>query len=159
MSLKRDVFAVQRGGMHDVVQTPEFQAALDQAVSNYIGANAPGLLELLRRFLTPGDHNASRSFAVGTAAGGPNVSGDSGRVQVLNRDPTRVQALVQNRGTSSVFLGDRQVSVGSLNDGSGGIELLPQAILVFSDNRGELYAVSSVAGQDVRVLDNSGGVG
>lgn len=61
----------------------------------------------------------------------------------------------------TVYVGGRQVTVGSgPNDASGGIPIPPGLLVPFllDNSVGELFAVASVAGVDVRVLDVAGGI-
>ena len=112
-------------------------------------------MESVRRFVTPGERNDTRSYSVGTE---PPAAGDAGRVRILERDPSRVQAIIYNLGAQTVFIGGRQVTVGGLNDPSGGIPIPTNTGLVLDHNVGELYAISGTTKQDVRVLDIAGGV-
>lgn len=153
-----DLIRRQKDGQHDagVIINAPLVEAIAQAVAGYIGnLFEPGLLELLRRFLVKGDRNDARSYVVGVE---PPASGVAGRVMVLNANPARVEAIIYNNGTAPIYLGGRQVTVGGPNDPSGGIPVQPLTGFILSHNAGELYAVAGTAGQDVRVLETSGGV-
>jgi hypothetical protein len=153
----RDRLAIQQDGQHDVVLSPEIQSAMAKAVASYLGPLfEPDLIERIRRFVSKGDRNDARSFSVGVEP--PATAAATGRVRILERDPSRVEALIYNFGSAVVFIGGRQVTVGGLNDPSGGIPIQPNTGLVLDNNIGELYAVSGTVGQDVRVLDVAGGI-
>lgn len=143
-------------GLHDVVMSPELQDALYKAVQSYIGALfEPDMVERARRFMSKGDRNESRSYSVGTE---PPAAGATGRTRILEHEPDRIQAIIYNLGAASVFVGGRQVTVGGVNDASGGIPIPPNTGLVLDQNVGELYAISGTTGMDVRVLAVYGGV-
>lgn len=152
----RDRLAIQQDGQHDVVLSPEIQNAMAKAVAAYLGPLfEPDLLERIRRFVSKGDRNDTRSYSVGVE---PPAAGAVGRVRILERDPSRVEAMIYNFGAAVIFIGGRQVTVGGLNDPSGGIPIQPNTGLIIDQNIGELYAVSGTVGQDVRVLDVAGGI-
>jgi hypothetical protein len=143
-------------GLRNVLLTPEFQNALNTAVQATFGPIfTPDLVEQVRRFTAKGRRNDSRSYAVGPE---PAAAGVAGRVRILERDEGRVEAIIYNFGTVAIFIGGRQVTVGGPNDASGGVPILPNTGLVLDTTIGELWAVSTVAGQDVRVLDIIGEV-
>jgi hypothetical protein len=144
------VDASQQDGLHNLIYTDAFRTALADAVASYVGSVVDNdLLSKLRRFLAKGDHNVPRAFSVGIEPGG-------GRTKILERDPSRVEAIVFNNGSATIFIGDRTVTTGVVNDPSGGIPIPPNTGLVLDNNVGELWAVSTVAAQDVRVLDIAG---
>jgi len=111
-------------------------------------------MELLRRFLTKGRRNDSRSYSVGIE---PPASGKTGRVKILERDEYRVDAIIYNAGAAVIYIGGRQVTVGGLNDANGGIPIQSNTGLILDRNVGELWAVSGTDAQDVRILDIHGG--
>lgn len=146
----------QQDGLHNVVTTPEFQAALFGAIDRkFAPLTDPELLELLRRYISPAYRNDSRSYDVGAE---PPAAGVTGRVRILERDPQRRRAFIFNLGAQTVFIGGRQVTVGGLNDASGGIPILTNTGMWLEQDCGELWAVSSAAHQDVRVLELMDGI-
>lgn len=79
-------------GLHNVIQTPQFQQVMNQAIASFFGGVfEPNLMERLRRFIAAGDRNDARSFSVGTQP-----------VKILERDPSRVYALVYVAGPLAV---------------------------------------------------------
>lgn len=106
-----------------------------------------GRLQALDRHLAKAHHSLPiRNFSVGTAP-----------VQIAERDPSRIQLLIANLGTAIVYVGsDRRLTVGAPGDPEGGWPLFFGAAFAFDKTCTELWAVSSIAGQDVRVLDLSG---
>src|SRR5579859_5689922 len=97
-------------GLHNVVFTPDFQAALYGAIEKgFAPLKDPEFLELLRRFLSPAYRNDSRSYAVGVE---PPANGIAGRVKILERDPQRRRALIYNNGLPGSF-GNVDVDVDS----------------------------------------------
>ena len=144
---------LEADGLHNVVTTPEFQAALFGAIEKtFAPLIDPELVELLRRYLSPAYRNDSRSYAVGVE---PPASGIAGRVKILERDPQRRRAFVYNNGAnaSAIFIGGRQVTTGGPNDPNGGIPIPQNTGMWIEQDCGELFAVATVAGQDVRVLE------
>jgi len=154
MGATGDVMSRQ-DGLHNVLMTTEFQAALLTAVKASFGPLIePEFLEELRRYVQKGRRNDSRSYAVGVE---PPAAGVAGRVNILPRDESRVRAFIFNSvGGQTIFIGGRQVTVGGANDASGGIPILAGQGMWIDGTIGELWAVSSAAGQDVRVLDICG---
>ena len=141
----------EQDGLHNVLTSPEFEAVLYGAIEKkFAPLIDPELVELLRRFLSPSYRNDSRSYDVGVE---PPAAGVTGRVKILERDPQRRRAFVWNAGAQTVFVGGRQVTVGGLNDPSGGIPIPINTGQWFELACGEMWAVSSAAHQDVRVLE------
>jgi hypothetical protein len=150
-----DPVAIQ-DGLHNLIQTPDFQQVMNVAVASFLGGIfEPDLIEKVRRFVAKGDRNDSRSYRIGTE---PPTAGNPGRTRILDRDPSRVEAIVYNAGSAAVYVGGRQVTVGGLNDASGGIPIQPNTGLILDSNIGELFCISGTDGMDVRVLDIAGGV-
>ena len=144
----------RQDGLHNILTSEEFQAVLMAAVQSAFGPLVePDFLEELRRFVQKGRRNDSRSYAVGVE---PPAAGAVGRQCILPRDESRVRAFVFNNGGQTVFLGGRQVTAGGVNDASGGIPLAAAQGMWIDGTVGELYAVSTQPGQDVRVLDLCG---
>lgn len=153
MSSTADALRLQ-DGLHNIVTSPDFQAALRGAVEKSFGPLIePEFLEELRRYVQKARRNDSRSYAVGAE---PPAAGVVGRVKILERDESRVRAFVFNNGAQTIFVGGRQVTTGAANDPSGGIPIAINTGLWIDGTVGELWAVSSAAGQDVRVLDLCG---
>jgi hypothetical protein len=146
--------ATLQDGLHNLIQTPDFQQVMNIAIANFFGGIfEPDLMERLRRFIAAGDRHDSRSYSVRDAAHG-------GPIKIAERDPSRVSLIIANVGANLVYVGGRQVTVGGLNDASGGIPI-PAANyppFVISDSVGELWAITANDGMDVRVLDIAGGI-
>lgn len=85
----------------------------------------------------------SRAYAVGTSAVHLTDAEDrSTPARGINR-----RAVVQNLGTVAVYVGSADVTTAT------GLPVAPGGSLAFDlEHDDRLYAVSSVAGQDVRVL-------
>jgi len=148
-----DAVALQ-DGLHNLIETPEFQQVMNQAVASFFGGIfEPDLMERLRRYIAAGDRHDSRSYSIRDAAHG-------GPIKIAERDPSRVFLMVSNLGANLVYVGGRQVTVGGPNDASGGIPIPANNYppFVINDSVGELWAITANDGMDLRVLDVAGGV-
>ena len=137
------------GALRDMAQRPDGIQLLQQAGVHLFGPTyRPRIWEELERFVAKAQRLPVKNIAVGTAA-----------VQLAERDPARVQLLIANLGAATVYIGQtRQVSVGAAaGDPDGGWPVLQQTIQTFDKIVSEVWAISGTAGQDVRVLDLSGG--
>jgi hypothetical protein len=86
-----------------------------------------------------------------------NVSVGTSAVQLAERDPARIQLLIANLGAAIVYIGsDGRLTVGAPGDQEGGWPIFANTIQVFDRVNTAVWAISSAAGQDVRVLDLSG---
>jgi len=112
-----------------------------------------GLLEKLDRFLSKQGSN----FTVY-----PYAVGASEAVRVLERDPSRIRAMIYNLGPNRIYLaGQQAVTVGGPGQVAGGWPLDPDGPpLVLEDVVAGLWAIGSdpSSDADVRVLDFSNGI-
>jgi hypothetical protein len=138
-------------GLHNVLTTPEFQAVLYGAIERkFAELIEPDLKELIRRYVSQADHVTPSSVNVRAAANG-------GPTKLVERNDYRIEVWVYNNGNAPIYIGGRQVTVGSPNDPNGGIPVQP-AGEKFIRGIGEWWAVSAIDGQDVRVLDMVAGI-
>jgi hypothetical protein len=132
----------------DMAQLPDAEPVVERFGHMLFGpVFRMGRLQAIDRHLAKAHHSLPiRNFAVGTAA-----------IQIAERDPARIQLLVANLGTAIVYVGsDRRLTVGGPGDPEGGWPLFIGASFIFDKVNTELWAISSIAAQDVRVLDLSG---
>lgn len=144
--------ADRQDGLHNIITTDEFQAALFGAIERHFAPLfEPDLKEALRRYVNKGRRNTPHSVNVHAVANG-------GPTQLVDIDEERIELWIQNNGIAPVSLGNKQVTVGGANDPNGGIVLAPGNMLIINNNIAEWWAVSATDGQDVRILDVAGGV-
>jgi hypothetical protein len=136
----------------DMAQHPDGLDLLEQCGTAFLGALwRAGFGDAMDRFLAKGIRLPTANKAVGLTA-----------VQLVERDPARIQLLVCNLGAATIYLGDtKQVTVGGIAGGGGadplgGYPLLTNAQLILDRMTSEVWAISGTATQDVRVLDLSG---
>lgn len=121
--------------------------ALEATIDRYFRRNfsvlyEPDLLVAIRRFIAKNRRASPYSVSVGTTA-----------VQLLAADPNRIEASIYNLGNALVYLGNRQVIIGSAGAVNAGFPIQPSTGIVKTATTGELWAISGSAAQDVRVWD------
>jgi hypothetical protein len=135
-----------------MAQRPDGLDLLQQCGAAFMGSLwRDGLQEATERFLAKGIRLPTKNAAVGLTA-----------VQLAERDPARIELLIFNLGTGTIYIGDsKQITVGGIAGGGGadplgGYPLLTNSQIILDHVTSEVWAISAAATQDVRVLDLSG---
>lgn len=134
--------------IRDMAELPDAEPVVGRFGEMLFGPRfRAGLLSSLDRFMAKAHHALPVvNVAVGTVP-----------IQLVERDPARIRLLIANLGTSIVYIGsDRRLTTGGAGDPEGGWPVFANTIQTFDTVNTEVWAVSSVAGQDVRVLNLSG---
>lgn len=134
--------------IRDMAQLPDAEAVVGRFGHMLFGPDFRyGMWRSLDRFLAKSHHALPvKNISVGTQA-----------LQLAERDPARIQLLIANLGTAIVYIGDsNRLTVGAPGDQEGGWPVFANTIQVFDRVNTAVWAISSAAGQDVRVLDLSG---